>query len=300
MAKEFLAAREADHDLTLTISGDAESLRPRLREALETLGYTVLGEQPLYAKRGPQGGACYDCSFEALDYPTRLNISLKQTNQFAVLATFHYEVKSHWGMTRGDRQTLWREAQAIAALASERLALTTCPACATTVTDDSHFCRRCGAPLVVDVPELEVLRLTRRSRTAYHNMFIGLLVFVVAGLLFLPVIWAEPKLAKALIVFGSMMSAFALMALFQGIWQLHFALNPKAVTPSVRAQSTAPSRQTTALPSSPSSLSVTEATTELLDTFAIQDRRTLEPLPRRHLETGELLDTSDNDDDRLM
>jgi hypothetical protein len=295
MAKEFLAAREADHDLTLTISGDAESLRRRLREALETLGYTVLDEQSLYAKRAAQGGACYDCSFEALDYPTRLNISLKQTNQFAVLATFHYEVKSHWGMTRGDRQTLWREAQAIAALASERLALTSCPACATTVTDDSHFCRRCGAPLVVDVPELEVLRLTRRSRTAYHNMFIGLVVFVVAGLLVLPVIWtANPKAVKALVLFGSMMSAFALAAFFQGIWQLHFALNPKTATPSVRPQPELTSRQTTALPST---TSVTEGTTELLGTFTT---RNPEPLPRRRMDTSEVLDTGDLDDDRLM
>ncbi len=294
MSNNYLAGREADHDLTLTISGEVDSLRPRLREALETMGYIVLSEhaRDISAKRAAQGGACYDCSFEALDYPTRLNISLKQTNQFAVLATFHYEVKTHWGMTRGDRQTLWREAQAIAALANERLGLSNCPACATAVTDDSHFCRRCGAPLVVDVPELEVLRLTRKSRTAYHNMFVGLVIFVVAGLLLLPVIWAEPKLAIALTVFGSLMGGLALLALFQGIWQLHYALNPKPVTSQTRPQPALVTPQTTALPSS---TSVTEGTTELLEF-----QRQPEPIPRKRIETSEVLDTGEIDDERLM
>ena len=56
------------------------------------------------------------------DYPTTLTISLKQTNDAAVLATFNYEVKSYMRMTKGDRQTLAREAEAIAALAMERAA----------------------------------------------------------------------------------------------------------------------------------------------------------------------------------
>ena len=54
-----------------------------------------------------------DCSLNVLDYPTTLNISLKQTNDVSVLATFNYEVKSYMRMTKGDRQTLAREAEAI-------------------------------------------------------------------------------------------------------------------------------------------------------------------------------------------
>jgi hypothetical protein len=59
-------------------------------------------------------------------------------------------------LTKGDRQTLAREAQAIAALATERGAISACPSCGTQVTDESNFCRRCGAPLELDLPELEV------------------------------------------------------------------------------------------------------------------------------------------------
>ena len=132
-------------------------------------------------------------------------------------------------LTKGDQQTLLREAEAIAALASERLSISACPACATPVTDDSHFCRRCGAPLVVEVAELEVLRLTRKSRTAYHNLITGVITVLIASLIMLPLIWVrDPKACKALVVFGALFGAFALIALAQGIWQLHYALNPEA------------------------------------------------------------------------
>ena len=71
----------------LPSQGDVESLRPRLLDALQKLGYTVLGEQPIYAKRGAQGGARSECWFEVLDYPTRLGIALDQINDFAVVIT---------------------------------------------------------------------------------------------------------------------------------------------------------------------------------------------------------------------
>ncbi len=52
MSAEYLGSKTiSDHDLTLTITGDVESLRPRLLDAVQKLGYTVLGEQPIYAKR---------------------------------------------------------------------------------------------------------------------------------------------------------------------------------------------------------------------------------------------------------
>ena len=285
----------SDYDVTLTITGDIESLRPRLSEAIQRLGYSVLGEQPLYAKRSAKGGARWDCSFEVLDYPTRLTISLKQVNDIAVVATFSYEVKSYKHMTKGDRQTLVREAEAIAALASERLSISACPSCATPITDDSHFCRRCGAPLVVEVAELEVFRLTRKSRTAYHNLVIGVVTLFVANLILLPLLWVEPKLFKVLLTIGSAFGAFGLFALLQGIWQLHFALNPNASQQAIAHPApafTAPLTQ--ALPAVPARASVTEGTTELLPNIENNEHRTAEPVPRQALDTGEV------DDERLM
>ena len=107
MATDYLTGSAAisDHDLTIAIPGDVETVRRRIVEAIQQLGYKILSEQPINAKRSAQGSARWDCSLNVLDYPTSLMISLKQMNNVAVVATFNYEVKSYMCMTKGDRQT---------------------------------------------------------------------------------------------------------------------------------------------------------------------------------------------------
>lgn len=284
----------SDHDLTLAIPGDVSTVRARLVEAIQQLGYKVMGEQPIYAKRSARACARFDCSLNVLDYPTTLNISLKQANDVSVLATFNYEVKSFMRMTKGDRQTLAREAEAITALATERHALSACRACGTLITDESHFCRRCGAPLVLDVPELEILRLTSGARGGYHNIFVGMsalllgivgvsILFLITGVRISPVFWI-----------GFAAATYGLAVLLQGAWQLHFALNPKKPTKNAlpAAQPAFKSSVTTALPPAPARTSITEGTTELL--VQNRDRREKEPLPRKDHDTAEI------DTDRLM
>jgi hypothetical protein len=295
MSTEYLTgATLSDHDVTLAIPGDVEGVRTRLIDALQKLGYRVLGEQPLYAKRRSQGCATWDCSLNALDYPTTVTISLKQTNNVAVVATFNYEIKSYMSMTRGDRQTLAREAEAIAALATERLAISACRACGTQVTDESHFCRRCGAPLVLEVPELEVLRLTRSARGSYHNIFVAtsalLLALLFVGLFF---VIPGPRIYWMFLWFSAPLAGYALFLLAQGVWQLHRTLNPKPAKNSATATQpvfNAPA-VTTALPPARPAASVTEATTDLLST---RDRREPEPLGRKDRTTAEI------DAERLM
>lgn len=292
MSNDFMSNTTViDHDLTLTITGEIESLQPRLREAIEKLGYTILGEQPIYGKRGAQGAARRGCSFSALDYPTRLTISLKQINDIAVVATFNYEVKSCVRMTKGDRQTLLREAEAIAALGKQG-SISACPACATPVIDDSHFCRRCGAPLVVEVAELEVLRLTKKARSANNNLVLGLMALCVAAVLLSPLLWVEPKLFRVFLILGSTAAAFALFAMLQGVLQLHTALKPMPVELTVRSQPVFTARPTAALHPA-AHASITEGTTELLDLHVVRGQSP-EPLAVRVLDTGEI------DDERLM
>ena len=297
MSTEFLQSNtvESDHSLTLTITGEVESLRPRLIEAVQELGYTVLGEQPIYAKRGAQCGARWGCSFEAIDYPTKLTLTLKQINTIAVVAGFHYEVKSYMRMTKGDRQTLAREAEAIAALASERF-ISACPSCGTQITDDSHFCRRCGAPLVVDVAELEVLRLTKKSRAGYHNLVFAVVSLLLAVALVVPMFLAEPKLFKVLVMLSSLAGAFGLFALLRSVRQLHYTLNPKNTKETTaRSQPTLAAARTTALPPATARGSVTEGTTELLTASLNREiHRVAEPVEPKVFDTGEI------DDDRLM
>lgn len=281
----------SDHDLTLAITGDAGTVRPRLINALQTLGYKVFGDQLLYAKRGRQGCASYDCSLNVLDYPTTLTISLKQTNDVAVLATFSYEIKSFMRMTKGDRQTLAREAEAIAALAMERSALSSCRMCGTQITDESNFCRRCGAPLAFDVPELEVLRLTRNARGSYHNMFAGIVSSLLALFTVLPwFIVNGARIVWPMLWVGIPLATYGLLMLLQGAWQLHRTLNPKITKTLTGAAQSAfkPSVTTTALPPAP--ISVTEVTTNLLS----HDARQKEAVPRKDRNTSGL------DSDQLM
>ena len=285
------ATTVSDHDLTLAITGDVAGVRLRLIEAIQKLGYKVLGEQPLYAKRGSQGSACWDCSLNVLDYPTKLTISLKQTNNVAVLATFSYEIKSYVHMTKGDRQTLAREAEAIAALATERLAISACRACGTPVTDESHFCRRCGAPLVLDVPELEVLRLTRSTREGYHAIVLGMIAFLLAALTVLPIfVFNGGRIWAPLFWIGVPLASYALFLLLQGAWQLHHTLNPKTKSVATSPQPAFKSSVTTALP--PANVSVTEVTTSLLS--SADDLRAKEPIHHKDHNTAEI------DTDRLM
>ena len=285
----------SDHDLSLAIPGDVGSVRARLINAIQALGYKVIGEQPVHAKRGRKGAAAWDCSLNVLDYDTTLTISLKQTNDAAVLATFNYEIKSYMGMTKGDRQTLAREAEAIAALATERSALSACRMCGTQATDESHFCRRCGAPLVLDVPELEVLRLTRNARGSYHSMFVGIVALLLAVLTVLPwLLVNEGRIIAPMLWVGVPLASYGMFVLLHGAWQLHRTLNPrstKSLTPS--AQPAFKSSVTTALPPAPvnaSVTSVTEGTTNLLSS----DARQKEPGRRKDRNTSGL------DRDRLM
>jgi hypothetical protein len=295
MSTDYLSSPiTSDHDLTLAIPGEVASVRTRLIESVQKLGYRVLGEQPVYAKRSSQGSACWECSFNALDYPTSVTISLKQANDVSVLATFNYEVKSYIRITNGDRQTLAREAEAIVALATDRLALSTCRACGTPATDESHFCRRCGAPLVLDVPELEVLRLTRGTRGSYHNLAGGMIALLLTAIALAIVFTVNGvRISAAALSVGIPLMSYALYLFGLGAWQLHHTLNSKtAKSVTTSAPSRLGASVTTALPQAPANLSITEGTTELLSTG--NETRVAEPVRRKNPNTAEF------DTDRLM
>lgn len=283
-----------EHDLTLAIPGEIGVVRQRLVEAVQKLGYKVMGEQPLYAKRRAKG-VCSSFSLNVMDYSTTLTISLKQTNNVAVMAAFNYEIESYMNMTKGDRQTLLREAEAIVALATERLADSTCRACGTQVTDESHFCRRCGVPMVLDLPELEILRLTKGTRASYQNIFVGLCSLLLALLTTLPLFIVNGgRIWGPMLWVGIPFASYGLFLVIQATLQLHRTLNPKpgknialnAAQPALSAASV-----TTALPPARPLTSITEATTGLLST---NDRRTPEPVRRKDPNTAEF------DTDRLM
>lgn len=289
MSSDKIGMTQGSHDVQLTMAGEVESVRGQLAEALERVGYKVLDEQPLTARRGAHGWACAGGSFDALDYPTTLTISLKQLNAVAVVATFNFEIKHSTYMTGGDRQTLEREAEAIAALAAQRVAFAACPACGTQAGDDSRFCRRCGAPMVSDVAELEVFRLTRGSRAALQSLAMSVILLLFGALLSLFYIWVRsPKGIKGLTMVVTLFIAFGFLVLMQSIRRLHYTLNPRErdgkQAPTPRPRLAAVSGPL--LPPHQRPASVTEGTTELLAPTLSLNEPIAVPINRQSRDTG--------------
>jgi hypothetical protein len=284
---------ESDHDVTLTLVGNVETLRPRIVEAVEKLGYRVMSDNPLQAKRAAQGGARYSCSFEPLDYPTKLTINLKQLNSTSVAATFYYEVQSYgWGLSKGDHKTLLSESQAIAALATQFNSVTSCTSCGTEVIDESRFCRRCGAPLTVEVAEVEIWRLTKGARVSLHEIVVGTSILLLTTLIVSLIFYFTniPKLEKVTAIIGLIIWSFGLWALIEGIWQLHRSLNPNKertnMVPSTRTQIETAQTTTSLQPPRPVA-SITEGTTELLIT-QFDDSPVAVPIERKRVDTSDV------------
>lgn len=289
MGTEYMGAMGGasfDHDETRVVAGDAESLRARLAEALERMGYRVLNENPIQARRGVSGLARTGCSQDILDYSRSLDIGLKSAGANSTRVTFAYTVKgvNSGFITKGDRNTLTREAEAIVALAQSRAAQSYCPACGADGAGGTRFCRQCGAPVAsADPPELDLLRLTADANASFKNIVTGA-IFALAGvlapaLIFLKIIlhhdhsgdakWVQ-LMALLLGAFGGAGLAF----LIAGLWRLGRAIKHRPE----REELPAPSRRSfvegvnppdaAALPPQsiqhPAQHSVTEATTGLL------------------------------------
>ena len=278
--------RPTEHNFSRVIAGDIESVRERLVYALERLDYRVLTEQPLIAKRS--SGQASSCSFNVLRCIKGLTIGLKALNPTSTLVTFDYEILSSV-VTKGDRQTVEREAEAIVALATARPAAMLCASCGTHNSNDSRFCRVCGTPNTDSDPtEIEVLRLTSGARVGHQNIIGGVISMLAVLAMALPLIFLSskgPKGGIALLIVGEL---FALFWLFHGMWRLHQTLNPKRNEKQTGQASVPPAIPATerALLPQPAHASVTEGTTELL---AVPEReRVAVPVTPHKVDTAEI------------
>ncbi|HEX2491079.1 MAG TPA: zinc ribbon domain-containing protein [Blastocatellia bacterium] len=275
-----------DHDVTRVMAGDAESLRARLADALERMGYRVLNENPIQARRGASGLARSGCSQDILDYRRSLDVGLKSAGANSTRVTFAYTVKGVYSgyITKGDRNTLTREAEAIVALAQSRAAISYCPACGVDGAGGTRFCRQCGAPVAsADPPELDLLHLTADANASFKNIVTGA-IFALIGvlapaLLFLKIFLfpnhsLDDDLFKLMAILLGTFGAMGLAFLIPGLWRLGRAIKHR----SEREELPTPSRRSfvedlnspdaAALPPQsiqhPVQHSVTEATTGLL------------------------------------
>ena len=267
--------------LKQVLSGDVDGVRARIIGALEALGYRVLGEQPLRAKRSARGLGAYYLSADVLEYPTTLTVALKQLGAGSVLVTIDYEVRHAGSISlKGDRQTLRREAEAILALAADRVAPTNCWRCGAYNTGDSRYCRLCGAHCAASEPaEVEVLRLTAGAQAGHQlnlaGIFFGVFTLLVALMLAATGRASAMKLALTISMLGGVI---ALVVMTFGASYLHRALKQRKREEQfpATAQRSFPTTGYESLP--PPRASVTEGTTDLLE--ALPGRRA-QAEPRR-------------------
>jgi hypothetical protein len=286
--------------LKRVLAGNSESVRKRLIAALERLGYDVIEEEPaLLARRGAKGWGTWGGSADVLDYAMTLTIRLKPTGANATRATFDYSIKHPW-LSKGDKEILTREAEAITALASVRAADNICGACGTESTGDSRFCRKCGAPMTSDQAEVDVLRMSAEARAGHTSVVTSSIMVALTTLLTIVTLLIIGtgaggakilKLLTAISVFSGGIGFLNLLVTRFAWKRLNNALRLKDEERQSLPIRTAPEITRLEADVSPQELagiSVTEGTTRLLDGSVGQpEEREAAPVIRDSRKTGE-------------
>ena len=281
------ASGTSEHFVVQVLAGDMETVRPRLAAAVERLGYMILDESPaIHARRGARGWATWFSSADILEYPTMLTVRLKSDGPSKTRATFCYGVK-HPYMGSADQAILAREAEAIAALASPRPGGAICFGCGTEATEDTRFCRKCGAPMASGAPELEILRMKAEARAGQTSFYFSLFFATAASLLLLAGLvaasgsWYElSKPFRIFLIFSSLSLWLTWICAVFGAVRLRRVLSEsRSMQPAPRTYQSGPLPEPSraALPSPPEPVSITEHTTELLgdEIDARRDERSL-------------------------
>ncbi|MDT5271064.1 MAG: hypothetical protein QOH49_3250 [Acidobacteriota bacterium] len=277
-----------EHTIRRVMAGEVESVRTRLVYALESLGYTVVSENPLQARRAKLKDIV---RADLTEHARKLAVGLRPGGSAATQVTFDFAVTHGGCMTKGDLRTLEREADAVVALAQATPATGLCHSCGTENGGDAHFCRHCGAPNASGAPaELEVLRLTAGSRAGLQEIVYGLSIAVIAIAVALMMILLTGRPAPAnvglgILIIGQLIGWW--MALY-GMVRIHRTLNRKPDAKLLHAPAgftpqLTPARDA-ALP--PAHISVTEGTTELLGN-APREREKV-PTHREHSDTSQI------------
>ncbi len=255
--------------------GSVESVSAPLIAALERLGYDVIEEQPaILGRRGARGWGTWYGSADVLDYSMTLVIRLKPIGDHSTRATFDYKVCHPW-LSKGDKEVVSREAEAITALATMRSADKLCAVCGTESMDDSRFCRRCGAPMTAEQTELDVLRMAAETRAGHTSVVtstmlsLASMLIVILAVITIAVKGSLPlKAAWLWIGFIGVISLFNFFLGWCAWGRLNSALRHKRgeqrLSPVSDAQ-TLSRTETKTLPPERVGMSVTEGTTELLN-----------------------------------
>jgi len=266
-----------EHYLKRVLTGNAASVRQRLSAVLERLDYDFIDDEEefeIQARRNSRGWAGAYASADVLEYPRTLIIKLKPLSENATRASFAYIIK-HPSLNRGEKEVLTREAETIVKLAMTRATDKICAVCGTESTDDSRFCRKCGAPMTGDETALEVLRMTAEIRSGHTSVVSSSIISAVSAvvtLVALLVLALGKPFAGALplLIASIVLCLINVLVIGFGWRRLNNALKSNniesKILPGKSARQTLPGTDISALPPQPISFSsVTENTTELFD-----------------------------------
>jgi hypothetical protein len=246
-------------EITLALPGDLESVRPRVAAAVERLGYRVTGENPLQARCKSSGWGIFSNTIR--DYPRRLAVRLKRAGEGSTVAIFEYTIDDNIPPA-GWRYTVKREAELIVAVATHSLDSTQCTACGTLYSVESRFCRQCGAPVSIGLlPQTELLRLTSEIEGARLSVILGGSLGAALFAAFIILLLSGAGVVATIVV-ATIMAAVTGSGFFYGFRRLNRALKP---TPSEQAPPLPGLPAPPPLPRLPGQPSVSETTTELLE-----------------------------------
>ncbi len=257
------------------LAGNLEMVRWQVIDALELLGYDIIEDEPnIIARRDARGWGRSYMSANPLDYGATVTVRFKSVGENSTRTTFDYLIK-HGMLNKGDRKIIIQEANTIAAISKTHAIEKMCSVCETESTDDSKFCRRCGAPLTAEQAELEVLRMMSETRAAKSSVVSSTLLTTISSVALLVAFLLnnaglmKPKLFVVLMIAGGAAFIGGLIANFFGWNRLKRALdqpegqrsrishNVPGSLESGEVRELPPQRQAPA--------SVTEGTTNLLD-----------------------------------
>jgi len=254
--------RYEEHQFKRTIPGNIETVRKRICDVLEDLEYSVLGDNPIQGKRRRRRNLWIAT---VLEYQTQLTIALKPISDASTLATFDYEVE--YLFSKGDRRTLEREADAIIALATQPPGSSICKACGIENDTGVRFCRACGTPVGQQpaLAEFELMRMSADASAAHIEATVALWTQILVLAMSLSMIFFGRGGTSLLgwVIFG-VGELVVVLVLLQAINRLRCAVLSR---PSEGSE-TEPSQTLQAAGRrslAPQSFSVTEGTTELID-----------------------------------
>lgn len=282
--------QDSEHYLQRMLAGNVSDVRRRLTIALERLDYDFVddgGEFEIQARRSARGWAGAGASADVLDYSRTLIIKFSPQSETLTRASFIYIVKHPW-LQRGEKEVLTREAETLAALSSVRAIDKICAVCGTEATDESRFCRNCGAPMTSDETALEVLRMTAETRSGHTSVAIGTIIallLALANLAALVALLASSAGNKGAFVFlgvGIFLSLLIVVSNGFGWKRFNNALKMRDKANRLPQMSAAKSIHTTAGGNvrnlaAPPAFSITEDATEMLNSA----RRTNDLVERR-------------------